>query len=391
MKILLHKFLVVCYLLALVFNARSQDVAVSLFYDQLTSSLTFHCTESEYSIIEDNQEVYRVRKGEILFINIEEDRIRISNEKGILGNFTTVLFKDVLMRGRFMLKSISPGSGQRLYNGDLKINVEHGVLSLLNNMEFDHYLAGVVIAEAGPGAPEEFLKAQAVLCRTYAIKNWDRHIEEGFNLCDDTHCQVFHGIAAENPIVKEAVLATHDIVISDGNYQLITAAYHSNSGGETLKADNLWPGEHEYLLPIIDPFSKDQPNYKWQEKLNIEVWKGYLMARGINLEKTTDKELLIQQVHRKKFFILGEDSLRISDIRADLGFKSAFFNMTISGDEIIIDGRGYGHGIGLSQEGGMEMARQGFSYSDILRYYYYDIQIRDLHELPRASVPAVFR
>jgi stage II sporulation protein D len=341
--------------------------------------------------MENRREILRVSKGDILFLDIQDNKIRLSDEEGIIGIFSSIHFRDVLLKGKFLLRSISPASRQRLYNGELKVGIEHGVFKLVNHIGFDHYLAGVVMAEAGPGAPEEFLKAQAVLCRTYAIKNWYRHIDEGFNLCDDTHCQAYHGIAAEYPLIMEAVLATHNIVVADRNYQLIAAAYHSNSGGETQKAANLWPGEHEYLLPIIDPFSENQPNSRWQESLDLEIWKAYLLARGIDVEEYQNDELLIKQNHRNLFFLLGEDSLRIPDIRTDLGFKSSFFSMALNGDTVIIDGKGYGHGIGLSQEGGMEMARQGYSYADILRYYYYDIQIRDLAELPESSVPSVFR
>lgn len=391
MKAILKIFVSVFWLFSLFNPLKSQEVAVSLFYDQLTNSMTFNCAESEYAIMENGKEIIRISKGQIVFIDIEDDKVRLSDEEGILGLYSSLFFKDVYLKGKFILRTISPGSRQRLYDGELKINIEHGVFKIINRTEFDQYLAGVVESEAGVGAPEEFFKTQAVLCRTYAIKNWNRHINEGFNLCDETHCQVFHGISDENPRILEAVLSTHNIVIADRNYQLITAAYHSNSGGETQKADNVWPGKHEYLLPIIDPFSENQPNSIWEEKLDIAVWKGYLLAKGIEADELNDDELLIQQNHRKVFFPIGEDTIRIPDVRQDLGFRSSFFNMTQADSMVIINGRGYGHGIGLSQEGGMEMARQGYSYTDILRYYYYDIQIRDLNELPESSVPSVFR
>lgn len=370
---------------------KAQDVRVSLFYDQLTEALTFHCVAGEYKIELDDRELLTITEGDIVFLEQVGNTIRLSDNSGVIGEYPSLGFKDIFFKGRYMLKTVKPVSDQRLYKGDLFISVEHDALELINELEFSHYLAGVVEAEAGPGAPEQFFKAQAVLCRTYAIKNWHRHSNEGFNLCDDTHCQVFHGIADDNPSIINAVLSTHNIVVADKNYNLISAAYHSNSGGETQKASNIWPGEHEYLLPVIDPYSVDQPGFKWSETIPREIWISYLNARGVELESTENDKILIRQAHRKVNFIVNEDTLKIKNIREDLGLRSSFFNMRLEGDNIIFEGRGYGHGIGLSQEGAIEMARKGFSYMDILNFYYYEVQIRDLDEMPESAFPSVFR
>lgn len=373
------------------FGTCAQQVSVGIFYNQLTETMTFHCTEHRYAIFEDETEILQVGQGDILLVDMEDNKVRLSDQTGVIGHFNSLYFKDLLLKGKFLLKAVSPASAQQLYSGELKIGIQHGVLEIINYVDFDAYIAGVVEAEAGSGTEMEFYKAQSVLCRTYAIKNWERHLNEGFNLCDDTHCQVFHGISDDNPEIINAVLSTHNVVVTDKNYNLITAAYHSNSGGETQEADEIWPGDHDYLLAIIDPFSEDQPNFSWKENLDIEIWKGYLMARGIDPEGFSDNQLMIKQDHRKIYFILEEDSLRIPEIRQDLGFRSAFFNMYLSGDTINIEGKGYGHGIGFSQEGGMKMAKEGFSYEDILHYYYNNVQIRDIYELPESSVPDVFR
>lgn len=369
----------------------SQDVKISLFYDQLTEALTFHCTHGEYKISSGDREVMTVTEGDIVFLDKTVTGIRLSDNSGILGEYPGLNFQDVLYRGRFMLKTIKPSSDQRLYSGDLFVSIEHEALELINETEFSSYLAGVVEAEAGPGAPDEFFKAQAVICRTYAIKNWYRHQGEGFNLCDDVHCQAFHGLPDDNPSILNSVLATHDIVIADKNYRLISAAYHSNSGGETQKASEIWPGEHEYLLAIIDPWSVEGRNFKWEEKISEETWLAYLNTRGIDTTGLNDSDFLVKQNHRRVYFTIEEDTLAIREIREDFGLRSPFFSMEKSGDDIVFKGRGYGHGIGLSQEGAMEMARQGYSFEDILRFYYHEIQIKHLDELPESAFPAVFR
>lgn len=392
MKVLLKAFVLLIFITSSL-PLKAQDVRVSLFYDQLTEALTFHCVYGEYKVLQEGREILTIAEGDILFLEQTGNNIRVSDNSGTIGEYSSLSFKDALFRGRFMLKTVKPVSDQRLYRGDLFISVEHDALKLINECEFDHYLAGVVEAEAGPGAPEEFFKVQSVLCRTYAIKNWNRHLNEGFNLCDDTHCQAFHGIADDNPAIRDAVLSTHNIVVADKNYNLITAAYHSNSGGETQKASNIWPGEHEYLLPVIDPYSLDQPAYKWLETIPFETWVSYLRSRGVELEDPDQQQdnLLIRQKHRREDFIIEEDTLKIKSIREDLGLRSSFFNMRVEGDDIIFEGKGYGHGVGLSQEGAMEMARKGFSFMDILNFYYYEVQIKDLDEMPESAVPSVFR
>ncbi|MBE0654654.1 MAG: SpoIID/LytB domain-containing protein [Bacteroidales bacterium] len=342
-------------------------------------------------IIDENRDIVILGEGDIAFLQLRDNKLSLSTSTQNYGEYSSLVFRDRYYKGRFMLRSVTPSSKQRLCKGDLSVSILHGTLSLVNEFDFDHYLAGVVEAEAGPGAPEEFFKVQSVLCRTYAIRNWERHLEEGFNLCDDTHCQVFHGIADDNPSILNAVLATHGTILADRNYNLISAAYHSNSGGETQKADDLWPGTHDYLLPIIDPYSGDQPAFRWTKTLDMDTWKNYLISQGIPVSEHKEDDLLIRQDHRKIYFVIGKDTVRIQDVREDFSLRSSFFSMKRNGNEIILEGKGYGHGIGLSQEGAMEMARQGYSYRDILQYYYHEIQVLDIKELPIANVPAVFR
>ena len=93
--------------------------------------------------------------------------------------------------------------------------------------------------------------------------------------------------------------------------------------------------------------------------------------------------MYVQQRHRKKYFILDEDSLLMTTIRDDWGLRSTFFNMFPEEDEkIVLWGKGYGHGVGLSQEGAMYMAKQGFNYKDILRFYFFNIRIMHYEDLP---------
>ena len=369
----------------------SQDIRVGLFYEKLVSGFTFHCTSGEYVLKSDSGEFISLSHGDIFYVSLINDSIYVNDGSSSFGPFRQLFFHDRELNGRYRIKVVEPSLDPSTYEGDLEVEITHGTLQLVNELDFDRYLAGVVLSEAGSGAPEEFYKAQAILCRTYALRNWGRHSGEGFNLCDHTHCQAFHGINGQNRDIYNAVLATHNIVVADNHYQLIMPAYHSNSGGETEQASDVWPVDHDYLQAIVDPFSKDQRHSRWKETLRPEAWIAYLQAKGFDIKDEDVGDVIIRQPHRKKSLIYKEDTLSLSVIREDLGFNSAFFDMDLENDTLVIQGRGYGHGVGLSQEGAMEMARKGYSYSDILRFYYNDIQLTDINDLPDSELPAEFR
>jgi stage II sporulation protein D len=144
------------------------------------------------------------------------------------------------------------------------------------------------------------------------------------------------------------------------------------------------------LQAMIDPFSKDQPNYSWQKIINANDWIAYLESKNISVKDAGLNQLLIKQEHRKTNFILNEDTLSLSQIRNDLGLRSGFFSMFLQGDKIIINGKGYGHGIGLSQEGAMQMVREGYNFNDVLRFYYFNVLIKNIDDIPQRLVPEEF-
>lgn len=382
---------ILLFLLPGVQFASAQDIRIGLFNDQLVESFVFNCMKGSYSIQNEGKPFVLLREGELVYLSLAGDKINIENGEDISGSFSQLEFSDPSMKSEFSLKPVSPAFDSRTYDGELEVNLKHRVFHLVNILEMDQYLAGVVETEGGPRAPDEFFKVQSVLARTYAIQNWEKHISEGFNLCDGVHCQAYHGRNDENPEILNAVYSTHNIVIADFSYKLISAPFHSNSGGETQKAEGFWPGQHDYLLAILDPFSEEGKNSSWTDKIDWGTWKNYFIARGVKIKLIDTLDLIIKQVHRKENLVLGKDTISMNEIRQDFGFKSAFFNMRLEGGKLIVDGRGYGHGVGLSQEGAMQMAKQGYNYKDILRFYYDNIRIYDLNDLPLNSLPEDFR
>jgi stage II sporulation protein D len=373
-------------------QAVSQDIRIGLFEDKLVNTFVFHCIEGQYDLTSQEKSIVRVQAGELIYLSLIDSMLMVHNGNQGYGSFSSVRFTDFYNKGEFRIKIIDPAGDSRNYQGNLDTKVQNSVIQLINELPIENYLAGVVETEGGPSAPEEYYKAQAVICRTFSLKHWNRHESQGFNLCDDTHCQAYKGINDDNKLIFETVLVTHNIVLTDMKYALINPSFHANSGGETQRASDIWGVGEDYLQAVVDTFSERQNNSKWTKSISLSDWRKYLFSRLTgDTSKILNESLMIKQNHRKKYFTLGKDTLLISDIRNDMGFRSSFFSMELKADSVAVYGRGYGHGVGMSQEGAMEMARQKYSYSDILKFYYDMINISDISDLPDSELPEVFR
>ncbi len=368
----------------------AQSVHVGLYQENLVTKAVVYCSSGSYSLVSDGDAIAPMEAGDILYLTLEKGKIRVLDSDSDFGQVDKLELMALSLDASFRIRPIQPELDSRIFDENLQVSADERFLTLVNVVDMDKYLAGVVESEAGSNAEKEFYKAQAVLCRTYTIKHLDRHTSEGFSLCDGTHCQVYKGKSTYNPEILEAVLETTGMVTADYNYKLITAAYHSNSGGQTQRASDVWVSDEEYLQSVVDPYSLHQPNSKWQDTISFSEWKAYLLRNGMKSVDRIPKEIIyVEQMRRKKHFILDKDTLRMTKIREDWGFRSAFFDMFPEGDSILVWGKGYGHGIGMSQEGAMKMARDGYSYQDILQFYFHNIRLMDYRDLPASSRPLV--
>jgi len=386
---MIRRFFILLVLLVQV-GLYAQDVNVGLYQDQLITKAVAYCSAGSYSLITDGAERCTLESNGILYLTLENSKIRVLDSDRDYGQVDRVELRATDPDAVFRLRPISPELESRAYDDNLLVSAGERFLTMVNQIDLDKYLAGVVQAEAGTNAHMEFYKAQAVLCRTYALKQNQRHASEGFSLCDGTHCQVYKGRSKLNPEILEAVLATTGIVAADYNYKLITAAYHANSGGQTQRASDVWVSDADYLLSIVDPYSLHQAQSKWQDTISFKEWKAYLIKNGMeSVQKLPEEIIYVEQMRRKKYFILDKDSIRMTKIREDWGFRSSFFDMFPEGDSILVWGKGYGHGIGMSQEGAMKMANDDFSYEDILKFYFNDIRLMNYRDLPASSLSMV--
>ena len=138
----------------------------------------------------------------------------------------------------------------------------------------------------------------------------------------------------------------------------LTASFYSNSGGQTENSENVWGKKVSYLRSKADPFSEGKNNYKWTKSISKREWLNYLKTTynyDIDDSIKRQKVLNFTQINRKKYLAGWDSHILLTDIRRDWRLKSTYFSIEEQGDKIILHGKGFGHGVGLSQEGAMNI------------------------------------
>lgn len=317
------------------------------------------------------------------YLLAQENQVRVNRGSKLLGVFAGVRFKGQHAEKEFRIDVNKKG---RAYYGDLRFSSQSGQLLIINRVELEKYVAGVVESEAGHVDQLEFYKAQAVLARTFALRNQNKHIKEGYNLKDDVSSQVYFSKAhyKNAALIDSAVEATRDTVIVLENCQPILSVFHANSGGYTVGAEDVWLNALPYLETQVDSFSCYGPSYRWEKSYPADKIYGYF-ARMLGVENDIHlkKALLnFNRAERSSYFSYAGKKLKLTKVRKDFGLKSTYFTLEpAENGKLTLKGQGFGHGVGLSQDGAIEMAKRGYSYQEILHFYFSDIELESLRHI----------
>ncbi len=268
------------------------------------------------------------------------------------------------------------------YRGAFAISTESMGLLAVNHAPLESYLYSVVPKEMPNSWAMHALMAQAVAARTYALFMKEKNRHRPFDLEATTSSQVYGGYLAENKRSTHAVNATRGQVMTyDG--RLILAYFHSNSGGYTEDPVNVWDTNIPYLRGVPDRFSANTPRNTWEYFLSYKEAKKRLNRYGLNIDRINQlkasgksksgRNLAIQVISNNGIAQLNSNHFRESVGETKL--KSTFFKIIPRTDGILFKGKGYGHGVGMSQWGANHMAMAGASYKDILKHYYQGINI----------------
>ena len=280
----------------------------------------------------------------------------------------------------------------RRYRDSLILRSKNGKVQVVNELGLSGYLYGVIPKEVSPSWPGEVLKAQAVVSRTYVLNNLGKDCENGYDICSTYLSQVYGGVEAEDPRSTLAVEETGEEVI----YYRDSPArvyFHSNSGGYTAGPDEVWEKgtRFPYLRARPDPYSEDSPNYFWQTKISKESLSEALKKEGHKVAKI--KKIVPREKTpsgRAKLFLVkakgGDIQIPGNRFRSLCGMdkvrSTLIVSMKESGEWIIIEGRGWGHGVGMSQWGARSMALAGKKYKDIIEFYFPETKVKKISGLP---------
>ena len=267
--------------------------------------------------------------------------------------------------------------GDRWYRGTTRLIREHNTITAINHVDLEDYLYSVVGAEAVSTWPIEALKAQAVAARSYALYKRNSEPNDIYDVDTTVGTQVYKGLDTEYTTTHEAVNSTLGQIMTYNN-EVILAAFHSSSGGYTENVEDVWTSPLPYLRAVVD-YDHKAPVFEWQQIFPVGKIKtlvaGVGNIRGLQpVEMTPRGRVITMKVTGDR----GSANLSGKDIRKALDLRSTLFRMSTDGQNVRVEGRGFGHGLGLSQWGAYYLAEQGVDYQRILVHYYQNAHLTKL-------------
>lgn len=336
---------------------------------------------SRYSILKtgSSQKLATFEAGTPATIQLDGSQLSISTASGTpipAGTSVTIVPGDPAST----IDIEPPGLPNKRYRGKIEISVQPTGMLVINVLDIEDYLPGVLVGEMPSSFPEEALKSQAVAARCYTLCARNKHATAGFNLCDGSHCQVYDGCLRETPKLVSAVSATKGQIL---NYKgkIASIMYHGDSGGVTQSYSDAYPsGSYPYLCSVTEPagvpYSTWEKSYKPADLAAKLVAFGIKDAEGLQsiaVTKTAASGRVLELT------IKGGKApvvMSASRLRTTLGastIKSTLFTIATDADgTITFKGRGHGHGVGMSQVGAkaLAMAPFNYTYEQILKHYF---------------------
>ncbi|MCK9223508.1 MAG: SpoIID/LytB domain-containing protein [Candidatus Muirbacterium halophilum] len=313
------------------------------------------------------------------------------------------------------------------YRGIIRLINNNSGFNVVNVLDIEKYLYGVLANEMLKSSPDEALKTLAVVCRTYALKNLQKHGQNGFDVCSTTHCQVYRGFNTESDNIIKAVDSTRGIVITYLD-ELISAYHHSACGGGTTDNETAWTtgSEIPYTRGRWCDFCEESPRANWEFELsmselsqrfrnlnigniiriNVEQSDSFGRAKSIMLTGEKGEclvsanqfrlEIGAQRIWSTMFEIYGfggnsaKLSKKIDKINTILKSEKKDFikkilleseekRNNIRYDGYKIKGHGSGHGVGLCQWGAIGLSKKGLNYKEIIKFYYTNVETMRLY------------
>ncbi len=257
------------------------------------------------------------------------------------------------------------------------------------SLPLEDYLRSVVATEGSTENELEALKALAIAARTYAIRNKGRHQKDGYDFCSTTHCQRYRSIkpvsdGSVSKVIAEAVATTQGEVLQDSGGQIVDSYFSASCGGATANIATLWgSAAPPYLRGVRDEACDSEPHNNWTDLISeVQLLKALQSDPRTNVGPRLSRVDVIKRDQSNRAELISIQGDRSTTIKGwefklivgrALGWnvlKSSRFEVARSGPNFVFRGKGFGHGLGLCQEGAHVMASQGANYRQILEKYF---------------------
>lgn len=348
----------------------AQHIRVGIFRASELSKLSMLNSTGEL-LVDADELSFHFCNNQDFTLTASGSEIIVDAGKQRIGKFKKIKFSSIQNQA-VQIDCIHPDLKELSFNGVIEVSASSGYLNLINVVDELNYLAGVLKGEAGKSKPKSFYETMSIVSRTY-MKYYDgRHKKEGFSICDQTHCQVYKGHTAYQPWI-DAISVTDGIVLKNQNLEgYAEAVFHSNCGGMTASAKSVWKNDISICEVTTDSFCLNGRYANWEKRISISKFKSTI---GFSNQDISQDSIcrLIEFCHagnRPDEIKLGTKSFSPVKIRSLFSLRSAWFDIECDQDSVVFIGKGYGHGVGLCQEGAIEMASKNKSFIDILSYYF---------------------
>lgn len=291
--------------------------------------------------------------------------------------------------------SVEPAGGSRIYinerifRGGITVLRDERKLAVINAVELEEYLYGVIRNEVSTWWPMEALKAQAIAARTYAINQINESKRKYYDVTADVSSQVYGGIFSEKWRTNRAVEETRGKVLTY-NGAIFPAFFHATCGGSTFDAAYLWNIDLPPLKGVKCRWCRKSPHFYWERWIPVREAEAKLAAAGypvgdvIGFEASKRDPFSARILELKVKGSNEEAAILAKDFRRIIGsdiVRSTSFKVTLVGDYVAFEGLGWGHGVGLCQWGAYYMSRDGKKAAEILEYYYPGSRITDYKDI----------
>ncbi len=269
-----------------------------------------------------------------------------------------------------------------IFKEDEKVRVKQTESGNIVEVPLEEYVAGVVAGEMPITFETEALKAQAVAARSYVLKKIEQNYKNDYDVVDTVLNQVYLDDESlknkwkdkyEERIqkIKKVVLDTKGEYLTY-NGKVIEAFFFSTSSGLTENCEEVFVEALPYLRSVDSHYDEISPVYETEKVINYAEFCNKLgienVPLNINITKTTS-------TGRIKNITINGVNFTGNQVTQKLGLRSNYFEIKQDNDNIIVTTKGYGHGVGMSQYGANGMAKEGYTYKDILNHYYTNVEI----------------